>query len=309
MTFSFVLPAYKGRYLSESIDSILAQDYKDFELIIVDDCSPDHLDEIVAKYNDPRISYYKNEKNIGGKDLVAQWNHCLEYATGDYVILATDDDLYESTFLSSFVPLILKYPDVNIFRARILQVDCNNDIKYIDKCYKEFLSEIEFRYYMMHGIRGGIPHYIFTRKVLEKYGGFVNFPVAWGSDDATAMMMAKNGIVNSQEHLVRFRWSDINLSSDQVHTGIPKLKARILLAKWMIDNEPTMTPQKEWIPFFTQEVSAYLPIYIKSLLIIRLSAIPLTQWGTAISIINNSNLLPFLGNCSIVYHSIRRKFL
>lgn len=307
MKFSFVLPAYKGQYLRESIDSILSQDYTDFELTIVDDCSPDHIDEIVAEYNDPHITYYRNKENIGGKDLVAQWNHCLTFAKGDYVILATDDDLYEPNFLSTFVPLIKKYPDVNLFRARILQVDCNNNIKSIDRCYKEFLNEIEFRYYMMHGIRGGIPHYIFKRKVLVDNGGFVNFPVAWGSDDATAMMMAKNGVVNSQDHLVRFRWSDINISSDQTHTGIQKLKARILLSKWLLNNEPTMTPPKDWILFFTRNVNEYLPIHIKHLLIIRLSAIPLTKWILAIKILFHSKLLPFKDNCSVIFHSIKKK--
>ena len=123
MRFSFILPAYKRIYIKEAIDSILLQKYTDFELIIVDDCSPDHLDEIVGTYDDNRIAYYKNPENIGGKDLVAQWNKCLEYANGDYVILATDDDLYEPDFLSTFVELILQYPNANLFRARILNVD------------------------------------------------------------------------------------------------------------------------------------------------------------------------------------------
>ena len=95
MKFSFILPAWKGRYLREAILSILNQSYSDFELIVVDDCSPDPLEKIVEAFKDPRIEYHHNEHNIGGRDLVAQWNHCLQYAHGDYVILATDDDLYE----------------------------------------------------------------------------------------------------------------------------------------------------------------------------------------------------------------------
>ena len=80
LKYSFVLPAYKARFFREALDSILAQTYKDFELIIVNDASPEDLDSIVKSYDDPRIRYYVNEHNIGGKDLVAQWNHCLEYA-------------------------------------------------------------------------------------------------------------------------------------------------------------------------------------------------------------------------------------
>ena len=51
MRFSFVLPAWKGKYLRESVSSILAQTYTDFELVIVDDCSPENLKEIVSSFH------------------------------------------------------------------------------------------------------------------------------------------------------------------------------------------------------------------------------------------------------------------
>ena len=67
--YSFVLPAYKAKYLKESIDSIINQTYTDFELIIVNDASPEDVDSIVNSYQDDRIQYYRNEKNIGGVNL------------------------------------------------------------------------------------------------------------------------------------------------------------------------------------------------------------------------------------------------
>lgn len=306
MTFSFILPAYKGRYLRASIDSILAQDYHDFELIVVDDCSPDHLEEIVSKYDDPRITYYRNKENIGGKDLVAQWNHCLTFAKGDYVILATDDDLYEPHFLSTFVPLTEKYPDVNLFRARILQVDSRNEIKYIDSCYKEYLTEIEFRYHMMHGIRGGIPHYIFKRNVLVEYGGFINFPVAWGSDDATAMMMAKNGVVNSQEHLVRFRWSDINISSDRKY-GLEKFTARLQFSKWLQEHQPRVVEDEHWRRFYQQTVINYLPIYSKLTMITTMSMMTWRHWMKGIKELWRCDMFSFKDRCSIILRSLQNR--
>ena len=93
MKYSFVLPAYKAAYLKEAIDSILNQTYKEFELIIVNDASPEGVDAIVRSYDDPRIQYYVNAENIGGKDLVAQWNYSITYAKGTYLILASDDDV------------------------------------------------------------------------------------------------------------------------------------------------------------------------------------------------------------------------
>ncbi|UVP22546.1 glycosyltransferase family 2 protein [Bacteroides xylanisolvens] len=57
-----MLPVFKAKYLSESIDSILNQTMSDFELIIVNDQSPDDIDSIVFSFNDSRIQYDINEK-------------------------------------------------------------------------------------------------------------------------------------------------------------------------------------------------------------------------------------------------------
>lgn len=307
MMFSFVLPAYKGKYLRESIGSILAQDYTDFELIVVDDCSPDSIREIVDSYDDKRVSYYRNEKNIGGKDLVKQWNYCLKYATGDYVILATDDDLYEPNFLSMFVPLIEKYPDVNLFRARILQVDSWNEIKYIDSCYKEYLSPVEFRYHLMHGMKGGIPQYIFKRSVLVKKDGFVNFPKAWASDDATALMMSDMGVVTCQEHLVRFRWSDINISGDRKY-GLEKFMARLQFSRWLQQQwvETNEMPD-DWQQFYRQHVADYLPIYNKITLISTMNAMTWGHWIKGVQMLKGSDLFSLKDKISIVLRSLQAR--
>lgn len=58
MKFSITIPAYKAKFLKECIDSILSQTYNDFELIIVNDASPEYLDSIINGYSDSRIRYY-----------------------------------------------------------------------------------------------------------------------------------------------------------------------------------------------------------------------------------------------------------
>ena len=90
--FSILVPAFKARFLAECIDSILSQTYTNLELIIVNDASPENLDEIVSRYDDARIQYYVNEKNFGAINVVDNWNKCLSYATGEYVICMGDDD-------------------------------------------------------------------------------------------------------------------------------------------------------------------------------------------------------------------------
>lgn len=214
--YSFVLPAYKSQFLKESIDSILAQSYKDFELIIVDDASPDDIKGVVSSYDDARIRYYRNEENIGGTNLVAQWHHSIEYANGDWIILATDDDIYENAFLETADKLLGKYPDVDIFRGRISSFNSTSPetIRYAEVCMPEFACFEEFAYSMFHGLFGGVPQYVFRRKALMSIGGFVEFPKAWGSDDLTALLLARKGIACSGEYLVRFRFSGQNISSE-----------------------------------------------------------------------------------------------
>ena len=214
MKYSFVLPAYKAKYFREAIDSILNQTYKEFELIIVNDASPEDLDTIVNSYEDPRIQYYINEENIGGKDLVAQWNHSISYAQGDYLILASDDDVYDSRYLEKMDMLISKYPEVNVFRSRIQQIDAENNTIYIFAYLPEFTSQSEFCYYWMANYIGsGIPYYIIKREALLNIGGYVNFPSAWYSDDMTILSLSNNGVVSSPDILFSFRMSGLNISS------------------------------------------------------------------------------------------------
>lgn len=78
-----------GRYIAECIDSILAQTFTDFELIIVNDASTDNTDEIVMSYNDPRIVYIKMEKNSGSIGKIR--NYSVSRARGEYVF-STDGD-------------------------------------------------------------------------------------------------------------------------------------------------------------------------------------------------------------------------
>ena len=212
--YSFVLPAYKARFFKEALDSILNQTYKEFELVIVNDASPEDLDSIVKSYDDSRIRYYVNEENIGGKDLVAQWNHCLEYATGEFIILASDDDVYHWEYLEKMDVLVRKYPEANVFRPRVQRINENRDIIELEGIIPEFTSLFEFLYYRFQNyVKSGIPLYLFKKKALLANGGFVNYPLAWYADDAIVTIMGQNGIVSSSEILFYFRYSGESITT------------------------------------------------------------------------------------------------
>ena len=88
---SVILPAYNAeKYLGEAIDSILAQTYKNFELIVLNDGSTDKTEEIVLSYKDPRIRYVKNEKNL---KLIKTLNKGIDLAKGEYIARMDADDV------------------------------------------------------------------------------------------------------------------------------------------------------------------------------------------------------------------------
>lgn len=89
---SIIMPSWNtGRFISESIDSVLAQTYKNWELIIVDDCSTDNTDEVVSAYQDPRIRYFKNEQNSGA---ALTRNRAIREAKGEWIAFLDSDDLW-----------------------------------------------------------------------------------------------------------------------------------------------------------------------------------------------------------------------
>lgn len=229
---SFILPAYKRRFLKESIDSILAQTCRDFELVIVDDKSPENLYEVIKEYSWEAtfdmlpdggrkwivdgipVRYYQNAENIGGKDLVAAWNHAMKYATGEWCVLASDDDKYLPSYLGEMLRLVDKYKDVDLVHCRIAKIDIEGNWVYIGDQRIEYETQIQMTY--SRGVRRSFqvaPDFMFRRSALYDIGGFVSFPLAWYSDDATWMMLAKNGVACSGEVLFGFRMSGENISS------------------------------------------------------------------------------------------------
>ncbi len=88
---SVCVPTYRGApYLRAAIDSVLAQTFADFELVVIDDNSPDETSEIVASCGDKRIRYLRNSTNLGPE---GNWNRCREEARGTYFKLMPQDDL------------------------------------------------------------------------------------------------------------------------------------------------------------------------------------------------------------------------
>lgn len=132
---SIGLPVYNGeKYLEEAIDSIIAQTFSNFELIIADNASTDRTDEICRAYaaRDQRIHYYKQDRNLGA---APNYNFVFEHASGEYFKWAAHDDMLALEYLYKCVKVLDQNPDV---------VLCFTKAKLIDE-YSKYLKDVNYK--------------------------------------------------------------------------------------------------------------------------------------------------------------------
>src|SRR5579884_253411 len=110
-TVSFVVPCYKlGHLLPECVNSILEQTYGDFEILIMDDCSPDNTPEVARSFTDPRVIHVRNEPNLGH---LRNYNKGIGLARGEYIwLISADDRLRQPYALERYVTVMDANPKV-----------------------------------------------------------------------------------------------------------------------------------------------------------------------------------------------------
>lgn len=107
---TFAIPYYRGRdYLREAIESVLAQTFTDWELVVVDDCGPEPADGLVRELGDSRITYVRNEVNLG---LAGNWNECVRRARAPYVTVLHGDDRLLPDYAAEVVAALDARPEV-----------------------------------------------------------------------------------------------------------------------------------------------------------------------------------------------------
>jgi glycosyltransferase involved in cell wall biosynthesis len=176
---SIALPVYNGeKYVREAIESVLAQTFKDFELIICDNASTDQTERICREYanKDRRIRYYRNEKNLG---CAKNFNCAFELSSGEFFKWLAADNAIEPQFIAKCFDLLDNDPTVVLACTKYIQRDeFTNTLRTIDVDYN---------------LSSSIAHQRF-REVIDKVVGLNgNLPI-WG--------LMRSSILN-QTHLIR----------------------------------------------------------------------------------------------------------
>jgi len=238
---AIVIPAYKSDFFSEALNSLAMQTNKDFTIYIGDDNSPFDLESIVSNFIDRLdIVYVKFKSNLGGTDLVGQWDRCVDLvADEEWVWLFSDDDVLENNCVEVFYNNLNKRPNADFFHFNIKVIDEFSEVKQIPNKFPAQLSVSDFHLLRWKSkLSSYVVEYIFRKVTFVEKGGFQNFKYAWHTDEATWTKLGHpGGILSLDGAFVRWRRSNVNITADNINPNVVKgkLDADLAFTKWIID--------------------------------------------------------------------------
>jgi glycosyltransferase involved in cell wall biosynthesis len=213
---TFVVPCYKlAHLLSQCVSSVLKQNYRNFEILIMDNCSPDNTPQVAQSFNDPRVQHIRNESNLGH---IRNYNKGLTFARGKYVWLLSADDILRSPHvLGRFVEVMERNPRVGYVFCRAIELNQGKekgivgwaDLGDENRIWKEtsFLTQL-IRYNCIVA-----PTVLMRKECHEKVGQFqVDLPYA--SDWYMWCMLAMHyGVAYLSDPMVCYRVHEESLTS------------------------------------------------------------------------------------------------
>lgn len=203
---SILMPVYNAeRYIAQALESIIYQDYKDWELILINDGSTDRSDEIIREYEDERIYYINNPQNL---KLIKTLNKGIDYCDGDYIARMDADDIMVSDRLKHQVDFMDAHPDYLMCGTNAIVVDSEGnktgEIKNLtdnDMLQINLLFSVPF----IH------PTVMVRKEVLQanRYDeAYVHI-----EDYELWCRIAKLGkVANTNKNLLAYRWHNANIS-------------------------------------------------------------------------------------------------
>ncbi|OIO39233.1 MAG: hypothetical protein AUJ71_01160 [Candidatus Omnitrophica bacterium CG1_02_49_16] len=210
------MPVYNGsRFLKDAIASVLNQTLQDFELIIVDDCSSDGIEDIVRSFADPRIKFFRNKTHLG---LAANWNRCIELSKGGAIALFHQDDLMLPRNLEKKALVLEKRPDVGLVYSNIFQIDAqegvfNHNPSWDEEAAHEDFIEKGTEFFKRLILRPCIiccPSVLARRECYERLGGF-DLRLLFPADLEMWLRISRHyDVAFLAEPLIKYRWHEGN---------------------------------------------------------------------------------------------------
>jgi glycosyltransferase involved in cell wall biosynthesis len=233
---SIIIPTYnRADLIGETIQSVIDQSYKNWELIIVDDGSDDQTEEVIKKFNNPSIYYFKIEHS---GNLGKVRNTGIKVAKGEYIAFLDSDDLWEKNKLATQLSLLDRYPESRFCLTDGIQfgegaVDTPN--------YQElFIGNIFYEALVHHKFSARMTSLVFHRVILDKVG-YLNERWTEGGDVDFFYRLAYHYIcIFCNERLVKVRRhkeSTSQLLGDITYTEFIEMLNVFHNDKWLTKSE------------------------------------------------------------------------
>lgn len=202
MKVSVLMPVYRTdeRFLREAIESVLRQTFRDFELLLLDDCPEDSCERVVRGFNDPRIVYLANDRNLG---ISASRNKLIDLAKGEYLAIFDHDDICRPERLAKEVAYLDAHAECGVVSGWIKPTFGDVNV------YPE--DDHAIKVAMMGGISMWHPAAMIRRSAL----GDVRYEADYTpvEDYMLWMRLASSTVFhNLQEVLLDYRWHGANTS-------------------------------------------------------------------------------------------------
>lgn len=236
-----VIPAYKLEFLELALESLAGQTNKDFRVYISDDGSKENLKGCCEKFNNNLFIVYKRfDDNLGNKNLTSHWDRSIKLVQEEWVWLFSDDDILDKNCVQALYNAFDKTKEKYIlYRFNIQMINTLGDIICIKEPHPILESGHDFllRRLDSKSLSAAI-EYIFRKKTFNEKKGFVNFPLAYCSDDASWINFTDDQpIYTITESLVFWRSSGINISSKKGLIN-QKISAKLDFAQWIKQRYP-----------------------------------------------------------------------
>jgi glycosyltransferase involved in cell wall biosynthesis len=215
-TVSFIVPCYGlGHLLAECVTSILSQDYSDFEILIMDDCSPDNTPEVARSFADTRVVHVRNQPNLGH---LRNYNKGIRMARGEYIwLISADDRLCRNYVLDRYVRLMSENPQVGYCFCAGLAMDDHREIGLIPSSQYRLQDGIfSGRRFLLDLLKGNFilaPAGMARRECYERISYFPE-DMPYGGDWYLWCVFALNfDVAYFAEPMVNYRVHDLSMST------------------------------------------------------------------------------------------------
>lgn len=210
---SFLVPCHRlAHLLGECVQSILMQDFEDFEVLILDDCSPDNTPEVAATFTDPRVRHIRHPQNLGH---LRNYNKGVELSRGQYIwLISADDRLWRPYVLSRFVKALEAHPNASFAFCPVQKFNDGGDTTQHGSVGAEdaVWRGQDFFDYLLNGNIVPAPAGLARRSAYEATGGFpLDLPFA-GDWYMWAAFAHLGDVIYMAEPMVKYRLHPLNMT-------------------------------------------------------------------------------------------------